>query len=129
MARVYKTFFFEIKIGIQTVWGQGAPSFRNKIAEMCYLYRRTGQRSHQTPWGSCLFSSKSYAKQLLALTSARRLLCLQKGMCLRRERLQLWRTSVFALTPLGPQSRLGTKLLKFQVVCPRNETAVLKGVG
>ena len=34
--------FFEIKIGIPTISGQGTPSFRNKIAEMCYLYRRTG---------------------------------------------------------------------------------------
>ena len=37
-----KNFFFEIKIGIRTIGGQGTPSFRNKIAEMCYLYRRTG---------------------------------------------------------------------------------------
>ena len=43
MARVYKAFCFEIKIGIPTIWAQGAPSFRNKIAKMCYLYRRTGQ--------------------------------------------------------------------------------------
>ena len=42
MAQVYKTFVFEIKIDIPTISGQGTPSFRNKIAEMCYLYRRTG---------------------------------------------------------------------------------------
>ena len=42
MVRVYKTFFFKIKIGIPTIWGRGTPPpFRNKIAEMCYLYRRT----------------------------------------------------------------------------------------
>ena len=29
--------FFEIKIGIPTIWHQGTPSFRHKIAEMCYL--------------------------------------------------------------------------------------------
>ena len=32
------------------------------------------------------------------------------------------------LTLLGPQSRFGDKPLKFQVVCPQNETAVLKGL-
>ena len=36
------TNFFGIKIDIPTNWGQGTPSFRNKIAEMCYLYSRTG---------------------------------------------------------------------------------------
>ena len=39
-----KRFFFEIKIDIPTIWAQGTPSFRNKIAEMCYLYRRRGLR-------------------------------------------------------------------------------------
>ena len=39
----YKTFFFGIKIEIPTIWGRGTPSFGYKIAEMCYLYRRTGQ--------------------------------------------------------------------------------------
>ena len=44
MARVYKTFFFELNIGIPTISGQGP--FRNKIiAEMCYLYRRTGRNT------------------------------------------------------------------------------------
>ena len=38
MARVYETFFFETKTGILTTSGQGTPSFRNKLAEMCYLY-------------------------------------------------------------------------------------------
>ena len=33
-----------------------------------------------------------------------------------------------ALTPLEPQSRFGDKPLKFQVVCPQNGTAVLKGL-
>ena len=42
MARVFTTFLFEIKIGIQTIWAQVTPFFRNKITEMCYLYRRTG---------------------------------------------------------------------------------------
>ena len=38
-----KRFFFsEIKIDIPTICSQGTPSFGNKIAEMCYLYRRTG---------------------------------------------------------------------------------------
>ena len=34
-----------------------------------------------------------------------------------------------SLTPLGPQSRFGDKPFKFQVVCPQNGTAVLKGLG
>ena len=38
-----KSFFFKTKIEIPTIWGLGTPSIRNKIAEMCYLYRRTGQ--------------------------------------------------------------------------------------
>ena len=38
MAQVYKVFFWRF-------WGQEIPSFRNKIAETCYLYRRTG-----LPW-------------------------------------------------------------------------------
>ena len=33
-----------------------------------------------------------------------------------------------ALTPLEPQSRFGDKLPQFQVVCPQNGTAVLKGL-
>ena len=38
MARVPKTFFYR-----NQDWGQGTPSFTKKqIAEMCYLYRRTG---------------------------------------------------------------------------------------
>ena len=32
------------------------------------------------------------------------------------------------LTLLQPQSRFGDKPLKFQVVCPQNGTAVLKGL-
>ena len=32
------------------------------------------------------------------------------------------------LTPLEPQSRFGDKPLKYQVVCPQNGTAVLKGL-
>ena len=32
------------------------------------------------------------------------------------------------LTPLEPQSRFGDKPLGFQVVCPQNGTAVLKGL-
>ena len=32
------------------------------------------------------------------------------------------------LTLLGPQSRLGDKAVKFQVVCPQNGTRVLKGL-
>ena len=35
---------------------------------------------------------------------------------------------LFLLTLLEPQSRFGDKPLKFQVVCPQNETAVLKGL-
>ena len=34
----------------------------------------------------------------------------------------------YTLTPLEPQSRFGDKLFKFQVVCPQNGTAVLKGL-
>ena len=41
MAQVYKKKI-ELKIVIPTIWDQGPPSFRNKIAKMCYLYRRTG---------------------------------------------------------------------------------------
>ena len=33
-----------------------------------------------------------------------------------------------ALTLLGPQSRFGDKLLRIWLVCPKNETAVLKGL-
>ena len=32
------------------------------------------------------------------------------------------------LTPIVPQSRFGNKLLEISVVCPRNGTAVLKGL-
>ena len=32
------------------------------------------------------------------------------------------------LTPLGPQSRFGDKLLEIGVVCPQNGTAVLNGL-
>ena len=32
------------------------------------------------------------------------------------------------LTPLEPQSRFGDKPVKFEVVCPQNGTAVLKGL-
>ena len=32
------------------------------------------------------------------------------------------------LTPLGPQSRFGDKLLEICLVCPQNGTAVLKGL-
>ena len=42
MAQVHETLFFEIKIDIPKIWDKGTPSFRNKRAEMCYLYRRTG---------------------------------------------------------------------------------------
>ena len=42
------SFFFEIKIGNPTISGQGTPSFRNNIAEMCFLYyRRTGHPPHE----------------------------------------------------------------------------------
>ena len=34
----------------------------------------------------------------------------------------------FQLTLLEPQSRCGDKPLKFQVICPQNGTAVLKGL-
>ena len=33
------------------------------------------------------------------------------------------------LAPLEPQSRFGDETLKFQVVCPQNGTALLKGLG
>ena len=33
-----------------------------------------------------------------------------------------------ALTPLEPQSRFGDKPVNFQVVCPQNGTAALKGL-
>ena len=33
-----------------------------------------------------------------------------------------------ALTLLEPQSRFGSKPVKFQIVCPQNGTAVLKGL-
>ena len=44
MARAYKSFFFRNSrlTFRQFGGGQGTPSFRNKIAERCYLYRRTG---------------------------------------------------------------------------------------
>ena len=32
------------------------------------------------------------------------------------------------LTPLEPQSRFGDKIVKFQVICPQNATAVLRGL-
>ena len=32
-----------------------------------------------------------------------------------------------AFTPLEPQSRCGDKPLEFQVICPQNGAAVLKG--
>ena len=35
---------------------------------------------------------------------------------------------LFIVTLLEPQSAFGDKLLKFQVVCPQNGTAVLKGL-
>ena len=35
---------------------------------------------------------------------------------------------ILSLTPLEPQSPFGDKPVKFQVVCPRNVTAVLKGL-
>ena len=38
------------------------------------------------------------------------------------------KTCLKALTLLEPQSRFGDKPVKFQVVCPRNGTAVLKGL-
>ena len=40
MAQVYKTFFFR-----NQDWGEGIPCFRNKIAVMCYLDRRTGLKN------------------------------------------------------------------------------------
>ena len=40
-----KNIYIEVKIGIPTIRGLGTTSFRNKIAEMCYLYRRTGRTS------------------------------------------------------------------------------------
>ena len=50
--------------------------------------------------------------------------CMQ--MCWRR---CVRRLVVFILlTPLEPQSRFGDKRLKFQVVCPQDGTAVLKGI-
>ena len=42
MARVYKKLFFEINVDIPTIWGIRTPFFKTKIAEMCYVYRRTG---------------------------------------------------------------------------------------
>ena len=36
--------------------------------------------------------------------------------------------AMVTLTPLELQSRFGDKLLKFQVVCPQNGTAVQKGL-
>ena len=35
-------FLVEIKIDIPTIRGQETPPFRKQIAEMCYLYHRTG---------------------------------------------------------------------------------------
>ena len=35
---------FVNEIGIPTILGQGAPSFRELIAEMCHLYRRMHHR-------------------------------------------------------------------------------------
>ena len=37
-------------------------------------------------------------------------------------------SSVILLTLLGPQSRLGAKVLEIGAVCSQNETAVLKGL-
>ena len=45
-------FFFEVKIDIPTIWDKGTPSFRNEIAEMCYLYRRTGGEEKGDTWSS-----------------------------------------------------------------------------
>ena len=39
-----KRFFFEMKIGIPTIWDQGTTSFGNKTAQLCYFCRRTGRR-------------------------------------------------------------------------------------
>ena len=30
MAQVYETFFFEIKIGFPTIWGEGSPVFHEQ---------------------------------------------------------------------------------------------------
>ena len=40
MAQIYKYVVVRNKIGIAMILGEGAPSFRNHLAEMCYLYRR-----------------------------------------------------------------------------------------
>ena len=40
----------------------------------------------------------------------------------------VFQPSTFPLTHLEPQSRFGDKPVKFQVVCPQNGTAVLKGL-
>ena len=43
MAQVYtKRLFSTSRLTFRRFGGKGIPSFRNKIAEMCYLYRRTG---------------------------------------------------------------------------------------
>ena len=39
-----KPFFPKSRFFIPTIWGQGPTFFRNKIAEMCYLYRTTDHR-------------------------------------------------------------------------------------
>ena len=52
MAQVYKTFFFpKSRLAFRRFGVGGTPSFRNKIAEMCCLYRRTGQRVNQPSRG------------------------------------------------------------------------------
>ena len=51
-------FFVEIKIDIPTTWGRRTPSFGNKIAEMCYLYRRTGQKLVHREGAVCGFPQK-----------------------------------------------------------------------
>ena len=56
-------FFFEI-----TTWDQGTVSFRNKIAEMCYLYRRTG--SHTRYHGGSFKPRSSAARISSPPTSA-----------------------------------------------------------
>ena len=48
MVQVYKIFFRNQDLTFRLFGGKGTPSFRNKIAEMCYLYRRTGQMQNQT---------------------------------------------------------------------------------
>ena len=67
------------------------------------------------------------APHLLHLSAAAALkwdeLCLEKSTA-----LSAWGPALNGTALLGLQSNFGDKPYKFQVICPQNETAVLKGL-